>query len=191
MARASHPGHIVWSETSCGTPAGPSPHRGAVRVLPGFARALARPGVRCTPGIRSGCRLPRTCPRVTSPRAAWPAVQSRNRDFRSRNARVQMNPPASSTLVEPPGTAGVLRRSGLTLRTSHVCIEGTLPEPRLPRNSKTRLLCAETVGMFLLLWTPAENPRRVTAITDAGALLLRSWRKFFAREVGHATVPRL
>jgi hypothetical protein len=141
------PGPYCFGETSCGTPAGPSPHRCAVRVGPGFACALARPSVRCPSGIRSGCRLHRTCPRVTSPRAALPAVQSRYRDFRSRNARVQNEPSGNSTLVEPPGTAGLLRRSGSTLRTSHVCIASNLPEPGMGCNSKTFPLCAEPVRM--------------------------------------------
>jgi len=150
------PGPYCLGETSCGTPAGPSPHRCAVRVGPGFSCALARSGVRCISGIRSGCRRPHTCPRVTSPRAALPAVQSRFQDFRSRNARVQNEPSGNSTLVEPPGTAGFLRRSGSTLRTSHVCIASTLPEPQTGFNSKTHPHCAEPVRLFLLLWTPAE-----------------------------------
>ena len=97
------PGPYCLGETSCGTPAGPSPHRCAVRVLPGFSCALARPGVRCRAGIRSGCRLPRTCPRVTSPRAALPTVQSRYQDFRSRNARVHLR---THRQFNPRGTAG-------------------------------------------------------------------------------------
>jgi hypothetical protein len=97
------PGPYCFGETSCGTPAGPSPHHCAVRVVPGFSCALARPGVRCTPGIRSGCRLPHTRPRVTSPRAALPAVQSRCRDFRSRNARVHLR---TLRQFNPRGTAG-------------------------------------------------------------------------------------
>ena len=156
MARASHPGHIVWGETSCGTPAGPSPHRCAVRVGPGFPCALARSGVRCTSGIRSGCQWPRTRPRVTSPRVAPPAVQSRCRDFGSRNTRVHLRTLRQFNPRRTAGNRWLLRRSGSTLRTSHVCIEGTLPEPQTGRNSKAQGHCAEPVRMFGFLWTLAE-----------------------------------
>jgi len=56
MARASHPGHIVWVKRPAARRRGRHRTGGAVRVLPGFPCALARPGVRGSCSIRSGCR---------------------------------------------------------------------------------------------------------------------------------------
>ena len=76
------PGPYCLRETPLSTPAGPSPRRCAVRVLPGFSRALAR--LRCTPhsGIRSGCRLPsyssagyQPAGRLTSRSVSLPEIQ--------------------------------------------------------------------------------------------------------------------